>query len=179
MKLRIVWIAGLLLAALGQAHAANVLVVSFGSGAPRCTPPGVTGLTFPACAVGTSFQSYSFSWGASFISPGGVSLSDLSMLKNLDDSSAALLMDLLVGGQIPAMRFTIYALPPGSHAYTPVYEILMQRVYVTALSDGDSGGGGPPTQAVSVTAGSVSVSVTTFDANGVASTTTATYPPGK
>src|SRR6516165_12427880 len=120
MKLRIVWIAGLLLAALGQAHAADVLVVSFGPGTPRCTPAGVTVLTLPACAAGTSFQAFSFSWGAQFNSPGGVNLSDLSMMKYLDDASPALLMDLLVGGQIPAMRFTVYKVLPGSPGFVPV-----------------------------------------------------------
>jgi type VI protein secretion system component Hcp len=172
MKLRIVWITGLLLAALGQAHAQSLTtVVSFGPGAPRCAPASITTLALPACAAGTSFQSLDYTSGASF-SGGAVNLSDVQMQKTLDDASPALLMDMLQGSQIPAMRLTMYKIDGITNP--PVYEIVMQRVYVTGLQDG-AAQGGLPSQSLSVAAGSIAVSVTTFDATGVATTTTATF----
>lgn len=175
MKIRIVWIACLIFAGLGQAHAATYVIASFGAGAPRCQTADATALQLPLCDPGASFVVPSYQWGAAANSLGAVDLSDLTIQKFLDRSSPSLFMSMLKGSPIPLMRLTVYK-DVGGPVPAVIYEIVMQKVFVTSLADSDSNGGGPPVQSVSFAPANFRVSVPLYDSTGnKVSTPTAIY----
>jgi type VI protein secretion system component Hcp len=175
MKLRIAWIACFFLASLGVARAATVTVVTFGSTAPACAPASDPTLPLPTCSRNTAFNAHAYSWGAansqqistSRTTP-TVSLSDLNIQKNLDGTSAPLLMSMLNGTVIPQMRIAVYSTDTAVPALTatPRYELLLNNVYVTSIQASDAASTGRPTESVSVTFESIKVQVTTFAPDG-------------
>ncbi|HEY2860778.1 MAG TPA: type VI secretion system tube protein Hcp [Terracidiphilus sp.] len=167
MKLRLPWIACVLLAAVGHAHAGTTAIVSFGPSAPRCALPDDTWLSLPACPTNSAFEAFSYSWGAS-TSGARVSLSTLNLTKAVDSTSAPLLMSMLGAHPISFVRISFYstdAAVPGN-TINPLYELLLSNVYVSGVETGDNAGGGPPIQSITLAFGRISVRVVTLHPDG-------------
>jgi type VI protein secretion system component Hcp len=144
MKVRSLWTICLLFAALQAAHAQEMTIVTFGNPAPSCAPSGVTITGLGTCPTGTSFVAPGYSWSMSSSSAvaAGTSVSanpaftDQKFTKAMNDASAPLLLAMLKGSVIPQMRITVYGpvVQASGIVRLPIYEVLLEGVYVTGLS---------------------------------------------
>jgi type VI protein secretion system component Hcp len=167
MKLHRFWILCLLMAA-GRFALGQGFVVSYGNSTSLCQPPTTVSTKVPTC-----FSALSYSWGASSAFPLGTggatkpSVSPVSVLKALDDTTTALFLDMLTAKAIPQVLVAYYKSAKDAQAQTPTYTVLLTNAIVTSEQASDvSSSAGSSVESIGLVYESIKISYFPQNANG-------------
>jgi len=176
MKLHRFWILCLLMVA-GRFALGQSFVVSYGSTTGLCqlsmNPASDTSTA--SSKVPTCFSALSFSWGASatsLIGSGGgaakPSVSPVSIVKALDDTTTALFLDMLTAKPIPQVLVAYYKNAKDAQTQKPTYTVLLTNAIVTSEQASDvSSSAGSPVESISLLYESIKISYHPQNADGI------------